>query len=696
MRVDNLDKSMTENILAGAPGEAVSAKAVLQQKLVAMYRQLPNVLIFTFVATSALALYFYDNKSNRALDLWLWWGAMQLVSMMRLAGLVWWRKYARHPVVNPQRLITLFGIGSLLVGVLWASFTLRYFSAASPSQRLVISLVMSTIAAGSVNVLALMPWVNRLFLALLLGPLVVMFAMSGHMDDLVVAGLGIILFIGLTGFSRVSSDNFLGSLLAIEDNNSKIASVYAQRDELIRAKNDLEAHVTAQINALQAEIALKERYAKELDKIASRDLLTGLLNRSGFDEQLRPMLNKARIEQQVVGLIAIEVLHFDVVELQGVLISDQVLTALSDRLQRFLPSTSLIACWGSAEFFVAISHADIEASTTQFWNNHAALIHNILQKPIDTDTGPLRVDAIIGVTRYPDLAINSELMLYQAAAAKHGLRKLGTGGVKVFDPTLGASLKERHRLRQSLHLAIEQSSLTLVFQPLVPSSTSQPYKMEALLRWEDPEFGQVSPVTFIPVAEESGLIVPLGRWVLLSACRAATTWPHGCVVCVNVSIHQLLAGDLLQDVQHALEHSGLAPARLEIEITESMFAQDMEYISSVLGSIRALGIGVAIDDFGTGYSSLAYLRRLPVDTIKIDRSFIAEIDPDARKLLFSIVTMGHGLGFRIVAEGVETIQQEDLLLALGVDYLQGYLLSKPLPLDAAQTWLRTLPNRFKQ
>jgi EAL domain-containing protein (putative c-di-GMP-specific phosphodiesterase class I) len=219
--------------------------------------------------------------------------------------------------------------------------------------------------------------------------------------------------------------------------------------------------------------------------------------------------------------------------------------------------------------------------------------------------------------------------------------------------------------------------------------------MEALLRWHHEDFGQVSPVTFIPIAEENGLIVPLGRWVLLSACRAATTWQGGCVVCVNVSIHQLLAGDLLQDIERALQHSGLAANRLEIEITESMFAQDMVYICSVLESVRALGVSIAIDDFGTGYSSLAYLRRLPVDTIKIDRSFITEIDDDARKLLFSIVTMGRGLGFKIVAEGVETIQQEDLLLALGVDYLQGYLLSMPIPLAAAQTWLRTCPSRYK-
>lgn len=682
---------MAHNILIAAAPQVASEQLVSQQKLVAMYRQLPNVLIFTFVATSALALYFYDHALGREWRLWLWWGCMQLVSVLRFASLLWWRKYGAQSAEQSRRLIFLFGFGSLAVGVLWAAFSVSYFPPATTAQRLVISLVMSTIAAGSVSVLALMPWVNRLFIALLIGPLVMLFAQSGAIDDLVVAGLGVVLFIGLTGFSRVSGDNLLGSLLATQAHDSKIATVFAQRDELIKAKDELEARVMRQINALQTEVELKERYAQELDKIASRDQLTGLLNRSGFDEQLRQLLGQARLRQEVVGLMAIEILHFDVVELQGSLVSDQVLLALADRLKHFMSPQALIACWGGAEFFVATAQADIEASETPFWNRYAALVQDVLQHPIVTDAGSICVDLLIGVTRYPDLAINNELMFYQAAAAKHNLRKLGIGGIKVFDPHLDSSLKERYHLRQALHKAIQDNSLTLVFQPLVPSVRSHPYKMEALLRWDDAEFGQVSPAVFIPIAEESGLIVPLGRWVLNSACDAAMTWQDGCVVCVNVSLHQILAGDLLNDIESALAQSGLAPARLEIEITESIFAQDMDYISSVLTAVQTLGVAVAIDDFGTGYSSLAYLRRLPVNTLKIDRSFIAEIDNDARKLLFSIVTMARGLGFHIVAEGVETYQQQALLLALGVDYLQGYLLSKPITLAAAQVWLQELP-----
>lgn len=678
---------MTNDLRIAAQQASEQEQPLVHQKLIAMFRQLPNVLIFTFVATSALALYFYDH--HREVGLWGWWGVMQLVSLLRLASLLWWRKAYTRLDVNWQRVLIVFGASALLVGALWASFTLAYFSSASAGQRLVISLVMSTIAAGSVNVLALMPWVNRVFIGLLIGPLVVLFAQSGRMDDLVVAGLGVVLFIGLTGFSRVAGENLVGSLLATQNHHNKIATVFAQRDELIKAKDELEDRVMRQISALQAEVQLKERYAQELDKIASCDQLTGLLNRTGFDEQLRELLVQARVKQQVVGLMAIEVLHFDVVELQGTLVSDQVLLALADRLKHFMSPQSLIASWGGAEFFVATAQEDLEAGETPFWNRYAALVQDVLQQSIATDAGPICVDVLIGVTRYPDLAINNELMFYQSAAAKHNLRKLGVGGIKVFDPHLDASLKERHHLRQALHKALEESSLSLVFQPLVPSAKSQPYKMEALLRWEHSEFGQVSPVVFIPIAEESGLIVPLGRWVLHSACTTATSWPKECVVCINVSIHQILAGNLLADIQSALEQSGLPPSRLEIEITESMFAQDIDYISSVLGAVQALGVGVAIDDFGTGYSSLAYLRRLPVNTVKIDRSFINEIDQDARKLLFSIVTMARGLGFDIVAEGVETHQQQDLLLALGVDYLQGYLLSKPISSQAALAWLNT-------
>lgn len=656
---------------------------LLYEKTLAMYRQLPNVLIFTFVAASALALYFQGTASQFSL-LW-WWGSLQLVSVLRLGSLWWWHQSVRQQRQNPVQMSRLFILGALVSGVVWASFSAAYFYDASTAQRLVIALVMATIAAGSVSVLALMPWVNRLFIAMLIGPLVIMFATTGVMDDLVVAGLGVALFIGLTGFARVSRDSALHLFIAGRDKDRKIASASLQRDELIRAKDDLEARLAGQIETLEFEIALKERYAQELARIASSDALTGLLNRSSFERELRQQIEMARANNRCLGVLAIEVLRFDVLELQGAAVSEQILLVLADRLKSFMPRDSLIARWGGSEFAVTMNMQG------RNWVHEASLLRGVLQQSIESGAGAVRIDVMIGISSFPGEGSDVEKLLYQISVAKHSLRQQGTGGVKLFDSALDVGIQQRQRLRRSLHSALEADELSLVFQPIEPCSSSIPRKMEALLRWDEPELGAISPLLFIPVAEESGLIVPLGRWVLASACRAAAQWSGGAVVSVNVSIHQILGGDLLADVQTALTASGLPAERLELEITESVFSHDIDLVCSVLEQVRGLGVSVAIDDFGTGYSSLAYLRRLPVNIIKIDRSFIVDLDHNARKLLLAIVGMARGLGFRIVVEGVETELQRNLLMAMGVDYLQGYLISRPIAARNVTGWL-SAPN----
>lgn len=655
---------------------------LLFEKARAIYRQLPNVLLFTFVATSALALYFQGVAGQSLL---VWWGSMQLISLLRLGTLLHWHRSRRGQSLNPTLMIRRFAVGSLASGVVWAAFSVMYFYQASGSQRLVIALVMSAIAAGSVSVLALVPWVGRLFIAMLIGPLVVMFSTTGDMDDLVIGGLGVALFIGLTGFARVARDSALQLFVSAQDNNRKIANAVAQRDALVLDKDDLEERLAQQIETLEFEVALKERYAEELARMASTDALTGLLNRSAFEREFRALLAEAETERMPLGLMSIEVVHFDVVELQGNSVAEQVLLALSDRLKSFMPQSSLIARCGGAEFATAL------VSQGRIWNHEASLLRAVLQQSIDSSNGAVCVDVIIGVSSFPDMELDAGQLLYQASVARHGLRQQGIGGVKVFDPALGEGVKVRQRLRQALLGALEADELTLVFQPIEPCTDTRVRKLEALLRWNQPELGAISPAQFIPVAEESGLILPIGRWVLDTACRTASRWPENAMVSVNVSVHQILAGDLVVDVIKALAKSGLPAARLEIEITESVFSHDLEYVCAVLEQLRALGVSLAIDDFGTGYSSLAYLRRLPVDVIKIDRSFIQDFDQNARKLLLAIVSMARGLGFRIVVEGVETPQQQNLLAAMGVDYLQGYLISRPLPSLQVSAWLQE-PN----
>ncbi|WP_062064494.1 putative bifunctional diguanylate cyclase/phosphodiesterase [Cellvibrio sp. OA-2007] len=659
------------------------AQHLICEKASAMYRQLPNVLIFTFVAASALALYFQGAASQ--LSLFLWWGGMQLVNVLRLGSLWWWHRTSRQQRQNPAQMVRLFMIGSLVSGVGWAAFSIAYFHDATTPQRLVIALVMATIAAGSINVLALVPWVSRLFMIMLIGPLVILFATTGAMSDLVVAGLGLALFIGLSGFARVSRDTAFHLFVAARDKDRITADAAGNYEELARAKDNLELRLAEQIETLEFEIALKERYAQELARVASSDPLTGLLNRSSFERELCQQIEVARTNRGCVGVFAIEVLRFDVIELQGAVVSEQILLVLAERLKSVMPPGSLIARWGGSEFAVTMT------SQGRKWAQEAALLRGVFQQPIETGAGVMRIDVMIGVSVFPGEARDAEQLLYQTSIARHSLRQQGTGGVKLFDLALDVGIQQRQRLRRSLHSALEADELSLVFQPIEPCGYSVARKMEALLRWDEPELGTISPLLFIPVAEESGLIVPLGRWVLVSACKAAAHWPGGTVVSVNVSIHQILGGDLLADVKAALAISGLAPERLEIEITESVFSHDIGLVCSVLERIRTLGVSLAIDDFGTGYSSLAYLRKLPVNIIKVDRSFIADLDHDARKLLLAIVGMARGLGFRIVVEGVETEQQRNLLVAMGGDYLQGYLISRPIAAGSVADWL-SAPN----
>lgn len=664
---------------APLPAIGREALALDHEKALVMYRQLPNVLTFTFVASSALMLYYHENQ-----QLWLWWWAMQAVGGVRLLTWLGWR-YCWSGLAQCQqsaRAISIFVTLSLVSGALWACFSIALFPVSTDSQRLVIALVMATVAAGSVNVLALAPWASRAFIALLIGPLVVMFASTGERDQLVIAALGIALFIGLNGFARVASQNANHLLAIAQDHNHRIASVFVQREALARDNSELQFQLAEKLETLELEMTLKERYARELARVAALDSLTGLLNRSAFERELHQQLQE-RDEVLSLALVAVEIRRFDLIELQGAHTCEQVLLAIAGRLREFGEGKLLLARTGTAEFSLVLNDPE------RRWQDRGLFLRAALQSRIETDVGPVAVDVIVGIAADDGSAQDLETLSYRASIAKQDLRQRGAGGVAVFNAAMEVDIRRRQKLRFALHAALEACSLTLVFQPIEPCLTRAPRKLEALLRWDDPELGTVSPALFIPVAEESGLIMPLGRWVLLESCRIAMAWPGDAVVSVNVSVQQILAGDLASDVRRTLELTGLPSQRLEIEITESVFSRDLESICRALEQVRALGVSIAIDDFGTGYSSLAYLRYLPVDVIKIDRCFIQSLDQGARKLLLALFSMARGLGFRVVVEGVETAEQQNLLVAMGADYLQGYLIARPMLSQDVAQWLNS-------
>jgi len=265
----------------------------------------------------------------------------------------------------------------------------------------------------------------------------------------------------------------------------------------------------------------------------------------------------------------------------------------------------------------------------------------------------------------------------------------GRGRVRTFTRSLADSVRTRHLLGQALHEAIDRNELRLEFQPIVAAGSGRCESLEALLRWNHPTRGPISPIEFIPIAERSGDIVPIGRWVLVQACKAAASWPGdpGPAVSVNVSVAQIEAGGLLHDVRAALDACGLDAARLHIEVTESLFASDHEHIIPTLVALRAMGVRISLDDFGTGFSSLGSLQSLPIDTLKIDKSFVDHVAGESTPIVNAIRSLAFALDMEIVAEGVENGHQATVLRSMGVHYFQGYFFARPLPSEAVRTWL---------
>jgi EAL domain-containing protein (putative c-di-GMP-specific phosphodiesterase class I) len=301
----------------------------------------------------------------------------------------------------------------------------------------------------------------------------------------------------------------------------------------------------------------------------------------------------------------------------------------------------------------------------------------------------------MGISLYPDDGTDCQIMLKNASTALYRVRQRGGDSYQFYTADMHERALKRLSLENNLHRAIEREEFVLYYQPQVSAKTGKFIGMEALVRWQHPEMGLVPPNDFIPIAEETGLIVPLGEWVLRTACRQSVLWQQSGLMPlrlgVNLSLRQFQQNDLVEVVNCALHDSGLKPEYLELELTESAIMHDAEQAIAVLQKLRKLGIKISVDDFGSGYSSLSYLKTLPIDVLKIDRTFVQDITTDLKDVAIvkTIVSLAHNLNLKTIAEGVETDEQSVLLTSLGCDEMQGYFFSKPLTAAALEFLLTT-------
>ena len=436
--------------------------------------------------------------------------------------------------------------------------------------------------------------------------------------------------------------------------------------------------VRDQRERLRTEAALKT--------LAYTDPLTGLINRGRFYDLLSVQAASRRARDQAYAVLVVDLDRFKPVnDLLGHAAGDTVLRLTADRLRSTLREGDLLARLGGDEFVILQLHTDGEGEAKAL----AARIVDVMQAPMLVDNQSVRVGASVGVALAPEHGDAPEVLLKNADLALYAAKADGKGVHRLFDPELDARMQARRRLELDLRRAVENAEFELHFQPLLEAGSDRIVGAEALVRWNHPERGQVSPAEFISLAEETGLILPLGEWVLNRACEAARGWPAQLGVSVNLSPVQFRDRDLAETVRRALERSGLSATRLELEITEGVLLTEEVSTLATLEALRGQGVKIAMDDFGTGYSSLGYLRRFPFDKIKVDQSFIRQLPGDAESaaIVRAILSMGACLGMSTTVEGVETPEQLDFSAAEGCTYIQGYLVSRPLCASAFEAFL---------
>ena len=451
----------------------------------------------------------------------------------------------------------------------------------------------------------------------------------------------------------------------------------------------------------QAFIGFKEAYVRTqarvetAERFASIDPLTELPNRFALQGRLASALEEAEVRGERLGVLFIDVDGFKVLnDTIGHEAGDELLRQLADRLRRIVRKDDFIARISGDEFVLLVGGLD----EPQVASYVAQKLQADLVAPFHVLDQAFRVTVSIGISVFPDDAKDPEGLLRHADSAMYRVKRSGKNGVQQYRGETDAQLERQRALERDLRSSLQSDQLTLVYQPLHDLNTGEARKFEALLRWSHPTWGHVSPAEFIPLAEQSGQIVQLGTWVLNQACRQVRAWQRSTQariqVCVNVSPLQFAQPSFYDSVVVALENHGLMPEALELELTESIVLHGVDHVSSTLDRLRRLGVGLAIDDFGTGYSSLAYLRDLPIDTIKIDRSFVKDLGSPrkgpqfALALVEAITGIARYLDLSVVAEGIETHAQAELLRSLGCHQGQGYYFAKPMAPELVEAYLR--------
>ena len=547
-------------------------------------------------------------------------------------------------------------------------------------------------------------WFLGIVAAVLLVSLLVAYSLSAQMQHIITSPLFRLSAIA----RRISTEkNYslrvggegrdeLGRLVL--DFNTMLDEIQARDEKLKKHQEELEARVTQRTRELERanqELAASkeqaESVAKRMQFHAHHDALTGLPNRVLLNDRIKSELAHARREQSILALLFLDLDRFKIInDSLGHATGDQLLRIVSRRIRDCIREGDTVARLGGDEFMVLLPRISSASDAGRIGNK----IIESLNEPVACNGHDLHITTSVGISIYPFDGTDSETLVKNADISMYRAKELGRNKVVYYTAELNAGSRKQLALETNLRKAQERNELKLVYQPKIDITGNRIVGVEALLRWQRPGMGYISPKDFIPIAEESGLITPIGEWVLHSAFRQLKVWHDAgfpeLTMAVNLSSVQLARAGFENILESALVESGINPALAELEVTENVAMKDMESAAASLEKLKKMGVTIAMDDFGTGYSSLSYLRRLPIDTVKIDQSFVREIPDNMEDVLIAqaIIAMAKSLNMSLVVEGIENVRQLNFFKHQGCRIVQGYLFSKPVEADALLEMLR--------
>lgn len=465
--------------------------------------------------------------------------------------------------------------------------------------------------------------------------------------------------------------------------NGNIVEFYFQTQKL-------EGQVVGRVWGFR-DVTARERKKAIAVHQAQHDTLTKLPKRRILNYQLAEAIAKAKQNSSLLAVMFVDLNRFKIVnDTLGHQAGDILLKQVVKRLKGCIRGGDGISRWGNDEFTLLLPKINSQAETNAIANR----ILNVLKSPFTIENRLIHVTVGIGIAIYPEHGTDAKTLLENADTALSQAQQLSQHKYQYYDSTFSSQARESLALENLLYSALEKEEFMVYYQPIVNVQTGKIVKMEALLRWKNPQLGMVAPYIFIPLAEENGLIISIGAWVIKKACDQNKAWQDMGLapikMSVNLSVRQFQQSNLVSTIATILEQTQLQPNYLELEITESVTMQNTESTKAILNQLNQMGIALTMDDFGTGYSSLSYLKQFPFQTLKIDRSFVKDLHPNSHDLAIvnAVIALGQGLKLNVVAEGVETEELRDLLKNLGCEYIQGYLYSKPLPAYEATELLK--------